>query len=155
VSSSDWIAAASLVVATAALVISIYAIRRANNTTSSATLVTLNEAFRQAWERYLQVPAPEPDTSSYNFAELLNLLEIACAIYLEGSVSGNSRTLMVDYLNNVLAHLLETPSTHVHVLQLLQTEKTFEFIKKFLKKLKKKPSILSVTIPPEWYELET
>ncbi len=86
---------------------------------------------------------PQSDASSYNLAELINLFEIACAIYLEGSVSGNSRRLMADYLNNVLTHLVKTPSTNEHVLQLLQTEKTFEFIKKFLKKLKEKPSILS------------
>ena len=151
---SDWIAAASLGVAAAALAISVYAIVRANKTTFAATLITLNEGFRQAWEKYLQGLATEPDAANYNLAELLNLLEIACAIYLEESVSGNSRKLLSEYLDNVLPLLTTTPSVNDQVLQLLQTERTFSFIKKFLKKVKNNPSVLSVTIPPKWYELE-
>jgi hypothetical protein len=152
---SDWIAAASLGVATAALAISVYAIGRANKTTSAATLVSLNEGFRQAWEKYLQGLAAGPDAAaSYHLAELLNLLEIACAIYLEGSLSGNSRKLQVEYLDNALSLLTSTPSVDDQVLQLLQTERTFSFIKKFLRKVEKKPSVLSVTIPPKWYELK-
>ena len=85
--SSDLIAAASLGVAAVALAMSIYAIIRSNKTTSAATLVTLNEGFRQAWERCLQ-PQIDEATSNYNLAELLNLLEITSAIYLEKSISG-------------------------------------------------------------------
>jgi len=154
VTPSDWIAAASLGVAAAALAISVYAIVRANKTTSAATLVTLNEGFRQGWEKYLQGLTTEPDAASYHLAELLNLLEIACAIYLEGSVSGNSRKLLVEYLDNALSLLTSIPSVDDQVLQLLQNEKTFSFIKGFLGKVEKKPSVLSVTIPPKWYELK-
>lgn len=50
---SDLIALASLAVAAVALLISVYAIIRANATASAATFVTLNEGFRQAWERCL------------------------------------------------------------------------------------------------------
>jgi hypothetical protein len=150
VSTSDWIALASLVVAFAALGISVYAIVRANATTSSATLVTLNEGFRQAWERCLQ-PRADPNTLNYDIAELLNLLEIACAIYLEGSVSGNSRKLIVEYLDSILSVLIGNSLLNDRVPPLLQTDKTFIFVKKFLRK---KRATLSVTIPPEWYELQ-
>ena len=148
--SSDWIAAASLGVAAAALGISIYAIHRANKTASAATLVTLNEGFRQAWERCLQTP-PTPDAPHYDLAELLNLLEIACAIYLEKSFTGNSGRLMSEYLQSTLSLLIKTPVINDEAFQLLQTAETFMFIKKFLKE---KPTILSVTIPPKWYELQ-
>jgi hypothetical protein len=151
VSTSDWIALASLSVAFAALGMSIYAIVRANATTSAATFVTLNEGFRQAWERCLQ-PRARQDALNYDLAELLNLIEIACAIYLERSVSGNSRKLVAEYLNNILSLLAANPSLNDQVPQLLQTETTFIFIKKFLRK---KRSDLSVTVPREWYELQS
>lgn len=148
---SDLIAVASLGVAIAAFGLSIYAILRANNTTSAATLATLNEGFRQAWERCLQ-PSSTPEDLTYNLAELLNLLEIACGSYLERSVSGNSRKLLVDYLNSGLSIIITTPSLNDRVSPLLQDEKTFIFIKKFLRK---KRSVLSVTVPPSWYELKS
>lgn len=149
--SLDPIAVASLIVAVLALGISVYAIRRANATTSAATLVTLNEAFRQGWERYLQRDETVTGLADSELAELLNLLEIACAIYLEGSISGNSRKLLLDYLNNVLSVLSRHENVNLKALELLQTDRTFEFIKKFMKK---KPAELSVTLPPKWYELQ-
>jgi hypothetical protein len=150
VNTSDWIAAASLGVAGVALVISIYAILRANKTTSAATFVTLNEGFRQAWKRCLRA-LPEPHGPNYDLAELLNLFEIACAIYLEKSLTGNSRRLMSDYLDRTLSLLIKTPVINDQAFQLLQTKETFIFIKKFLKE---KPMVLSVTIPLKWYELQ-
>lgn len=149
-STSDWIAVASLIIASAALGISLYAIVRANATTSAATFVTLNEGFRQAWDRCLQ-PGAGQGAENAGLAELLNLLEIACAIYLEGSVSGNSRGLIAEYLNSVLSLLTKSPVLNPQVPPLLQTKDTFIFIKKFLRM---KCSTLSVTIPPEWYELQ-
>lgn len=143
---SDWIAVASLGVAAAAFVVSIYAVIRTNKTASAATLVTLNEGFRQAWERCVKA-TPVPD---YELAELLNLLEVACAIYLEKSLTGNSGKLMADYLRGVLSHLIGTPGINDQALGLLQTPETFNFIKGFLKQ---RPA-LSVTIPPKWFELQ-
>jgi len=149
VTTSDLIALASLAVAAVALLISVYAIIRANATASAATLVTLNEGFRQAWERCLR--RQDDDATNYELAELLNLLEIACAIYLEKSLSGNSRKLIFEYLDSVLSLLIKNSSLNDRVPRLLQTDKTFIFIKRFLKK---KRSTLSVTIPPDWYELQ-
>jgi hypothetical protein len=147
---TDLIAEASLVVAVAALGLAAYSVFRANKTTSAATLVALNEAFRQAWERSLRCSPTEPQLKN-EIAELLNLLEIACAVYLEKSISGNSRSLLVEYLNNVFAILIKTPSFSSLVPKLMQTENTFIFIKKFLNRQRR---ILSVTVPPQWYELQ-
>ena len=102
-SSSDWVAAASLFISFVALVVSWFGIWRANRTTSAATLVTLNEGFRQAWTRFFDA---QQEGQHYELAELLNLFEIACAIYLEKSLSGNARALMFEYLDNVLQHLV-------------------------------------------------
>ena len=84
VNPADSLALGSLAVAVIALCLSWYAITRANRSTSAATLVTLNEGFRQAWERFFQAQGAQQDAE---LAELLNLFEIACAIYLEGSLS--------------------------------------------------------------------
>src|ERR1035438_3224880 len=94
---SDCIAVASLGVSLVALYIAFYAVRRANKTTSAATFIALNESFRQAWERFFA--AQDEEQKHYELAELINLYEIACAIYLEKSLTGNSRKLEKEYLN--------------------------------------------------------
>jgi hypothetical protein len=76
-----------------------HAIGRANKTTSAATMVTLSEGFRSAWGRLVSA---EEQQKSDEVAELLNLLEIACAIRMEGCLSGNSARLLEDYLKSVL-----------------------------------------------------
>ena len=149
VNTSDLIAPASLVTAFVALGVSWYAIRRANRTTSAATLVTLNEGFRQAWARFF---VAEGDKRREELAELLNLFEIACAIYLEKSLSGNSRTLMFEYIDSILRILVRNDYTNAEITSLLESESTFIFIRKFLKQ---KASGLSVTVPPKWYQVES
>jgi hypothetical protein len=132
------------VVALAALGVAIFAILRANKTTSAATLVTLNQACSQAWERYLHEP------SDYNLGELLNLFEAGCAIYDEKSLTGNSRKLMRDYLDSVLPLLAKSQPVCDQAFNLLQSPETFIFIKGFLNERQVR---LSVTIPPKWFQL--
>lgn len=145
--SSDLIAAASLGVAFSALGVSWYGIRRANKTTSAATLATLNEAFRESWDRFFRADA---GSKTYELAELLNLFEIACASYAENSLSGNSRKLLKDYLDRILRTLVKNDEVkQVVTTQLLQSPETFIFIKRFLRE--RKADSLSVTIPPEWF----
>lgn len=143
---ADSLALGSLAIAVVALCLSWYAIGRANRTTSAATLVTLNEGFRQAWERFFQAQASQQNAE---LAELLNLFEIACAIYLERSLSGNSRELMNEYLNGLLREFVTHDLAARRIEELLQDEKTFIFVKRFLKEKKK---FISVTVPPKWYE---
>ncbi|MGB9029640.1 MAG: hypothetical protein WCC27_05925 [Acidobacteriaceae bacterium] len=143
-STSDLLAGASLAVSIAALLIAYYAIIRANKTTSGATAVALSEGFRESWVRFLDNP------NQYELAELLNLIEIACAIYLEGSLAGNSRKLMFEYLNATLGLIINNPYANNAAEHLLQNPKTLEFIRKFLRL---KARSLSVTVPPKWYEL--
>ena len=137
---------ASLAVAFIALLVAWYAIARANKTTSAATMVALSESFRSAWSRFFEAcEKQKPD----ELAELLNLLEIACAVCLEGSLSGNSKMLMSEYLNNILRLLAQNEFTKANVGPLLQDASTFIFIKKFLRE---KRTTLSVVNPPQWFE---
>jgi hypothetical protein len=82
-------------------------------------------------------------------AELLNLFEIACAIYLEKSLTGNSRKLAFEYIDSILRVLVQNEYTNVQVATLLETESTFIFIRKFLNQ--NNPN-LSVTVPPQWFQ---
>jgi hypothetical protein len=143
---SDWVAIASLIVTTIALFIAIFGINRANKTTSAATLVALNEGFRQGWVRFLNTD--EHEQKHYELAELMNLFEIACAIYLEKSLTGNSRRLEKEYLNTFLKALITSDYARTEVPGLLEDEGTFEFVKLFLDERIKFPS---VTVPVEWY----
>lgn len=134
----------SLCVAFVALCVSGYAIWRANKTTSAATFVTLNEGFSNAWKRFIEAKTDEQ--KNYELAELLNLFEIGCAIYIEGSLSGNSSKLMSAYTENVLNLLSGNDFAKNQIKTLLQDENTFEFIKKFLEDKKK----LGMPIPTLW-----
>lgn len=151
-SSSDWIALASLGVSLVALLIAVYGIRRANKTAAAAAFVTLSEAFRQGWERYLKaIGSPDDDPAATELGELLNLFEIACAMHCEGSLDGNVRTLAEEYMDGILRTLVKSEETKSRVTTaLLQSKTTFIFIKRFLDE--KRPETLSITIPPEWYQ---
>lgn len=143
---ADTIALISLLVSLAALVVSVFAIVRANNTTSGSTIIALSEAFRQAWDRYFNA---KPEQKSYELAELMNLLEIACAVHLEWSLSGNARKLVFDYLRRVLSELIKHEEISAEIGKLLQDKETFFFIKKFLRK---SGAELNKKIPPAWYQ---
>lgn len=140
------IALVSLLVALAALVVAAYAIYRGNRNTSASTLVTLNEALRQAWERLLPTPGV---IHIEHLADLMNLFEIACGINLERSLAGVSKKLMSHYLNSVLRMLINNSITRSEIPKLLHDNTTFQYIKKFLG-VKRKDR--SVTVPLEWYE---
>jgi hypothetical protein len=145
---ADWVAAASLAVSLVALVVATYAIFKSNRNSSVSTLVTLNEAFRQAWERFFF--ATDEKQRYRQFCELMNLLEIGCGIQVESSLSGVSKKIMRTYLNDVLALLIDNEYTKTHVPAMVHAPDTFNNMKTFIKS---KPKYLSVTIPPEWYQL--
>lgn len=109
-------------------------------------MVTLIEGFRSAWERFF---SPNEGEKRTELAELLNLLEVACAIWLERSVSGNSAKLLDEYLNNVLRLLTANAYASEEVKLLLQDRTTFVFIRRYFKLKQARPS---ASIPLEWYQ---
>jgi hypothetical protein len=143
---ADEIAVASLLTAAAALAVAVYAIFRGNRNTSAATVIALNEAIRQGWERFLPI---QGDVQIDQLPELLNLFEVACAISLEGSLAGVSKSLMDDYLKSVIRMLAAHPITVAAIPALLGDKTTFQHIKKYLKATRFQ---LSVTVPLAWYE---
>jgi hypothetical protein len=152
-SQSDWIAlisgVSSFTVGAAALIVAIYAIRRGNKNTSAATLVALNVAFRDSWEKFLQAKEDDLDIKAFHFAELMNLFELACAVYREKSLAGNSRDLVRKYMEEILGKLVKSPYADARIPDLLTGETTFIHIKEFLNH---RPAYLSVTVPKKWYQ---
>ena len=146
---SDQIAIASLAVALIALVAAIYAIRRGDINSSAATMVTLNEAFRQAWSRYLS--AEHEDGRQYEFSELMNLLEVGCALHGERSLSGVSRELTEEYLRDSLSLIEKYPDVRRRIESMRHSPTTFKYIKKFLIRMARKghPHKIEATFTPE------
>lgn len=125
---SDEIAIASCALALVAVVIAIYAIRRGNKNSSVATLVTLNDGYRQAWQRFL---AAKGDQREYEFSELMNLLEVGCAIDAEKSLVGVSREIAREYLT----HALQLLDAHEEARRLTMAAShdptTFKYVRRF------------------------
>jgi hypothetical protein len=149
VTTSDVLASLSVGISVIALGIAIYTVQRANKTTSAATMVTLNEGFRSAWERYLRSEDLEKAAA---LAELLNLFEVACAAWAERSITGNSAELLQEYLQSVLRLLAGNKAISEEVSkELIQDRTTFKFIRLFLQRNRTLPRVY---IPLSWYQAD-
>lgn len=131
---SDWIATASGIISLIALFVAVYAIRRSNRNASVATVVTLNEGFRQAWHRFLTAQGTARD---YEFAELMNLLEIACAIEWEESLTGVSREIASEYLAQNLQLLQSNDYAREKIQAAVHAPTTFKYISLVFGSMKK------------------
>jgi len=141
---SDWIAIASLTVSASTLWIAYRTIRQGNKNSSTAILIALNDAFRAAWERYISA---EDTKKSHEFAELLNVLEIACAIHHEGSLFGVSKTLSRDYIENIIILIENDDKARMLLETMIHAPNTFEFIALFRKRMRKRPSNVHIIGP--------
>ena len=160
---ADWIATWSFVVAVISLVaalisiyVAVYTVCKSNNNSSVATLVTLNEAFSEAWRRLISsIKAiqnnPQCEDNRYaHLSELMNLFEAACGIQNENSLSGISKELIGDYLDDTLNLILESEYIRSQIPNMLTAPTTFKHIQEYLKSKRNQP--LRYIIPVEWYE---
>jgi hypothetical protein len=145
---ADWIALWSLVVACISLAVALFAILKGNRNASVATLVTLYEAIRQAWQRF--EGAAQEDERWYELCELINLFEITAAILNEKSFAGHSKSLMKDLLEEALGKITGDAWAQPKIQEMLTSDTTFEHIGKFYKA--KKADTLSITKPRQWFQ---
>jgi hypothetical protein len=131
-------------------VVAIYAIRRGNRNTSAATLVMLNDGFRQAWQRFFAAD----DNKDHEFSELMNLLEIACGIHKEKSLVGVSRELSQEYLEHVLLLLEANEDARRRIEAAIHTPTTFKYIARFRTKMRRRRSQLGPLESPRDSALE-
>jgi hypothetical protein len=157
-SRGDLIAFWSLIGGLMAVLIAILTLRRGNKNSSVASMIPLNAEIRGMWDEYTASFASLDFTTSLEFAKLereiatklerlMNVLELAAAIEVEGTLSGVSRVLMRDYLGRMLDIIISDDYTNAKVSELLQDDITFIFIRRFLKK----SAPLSAVLPPKWY----
>lgn len=132
---SDWIAIGSGVIALCALFVAVYTVRRSNRTSSVATLVTLNDGFRELWRSYF---AAAPEQKDHEFDELLNLLEIACGIHCEKSMVGVARELSREYVEHLLLLIERSPEARAHLERALHTPNTFKYIGRFRRRMRRR-----------------
>jgi len=129
------VAIVSLLVALGAFGIAWFAAQRSDRNASAATLVTLNEGFRQGWRRYLDETAS--DRRNYELAELVNLFEIACATYLDKAIHGHSRELLEDYLCRTLTLIAENTDARQQVVEMTEAPTTFKYLALFLSHMRR------------------
>ncbi|MBX9616614.1 MAG: hypothetical protein K2X25_13535 [Caulobacteraceae bacterium] len=133
---SVWIAAASLAVAVAALVIASIAWRRSDRNTSAGTLVSLFEAFRHGWDRFLD--EPDAKRRDRNFHDLMNMFEVACAIHQDRSVHGASRELLEHYLRDTLSIIAKNDGARALIARMRGDPNVFKFLRRFLKEMRQR-----------------
>jgi hypothetical protein len=114
----------------------------ARKASSAAAIVPLNDTFRECWLAYVRA---ESDTDRrFQFAELANALELACAIYRDKLLFGASREVLEHYLVNVFV-IIEANSAASKMLgEFLQAPKTWENIVYFLSRHRKELEIARV-----------
>jgi hypothetical protein len=127
---ADLTGLSALVVSIVALMVACYAVWRGNRNSSAATMLSLNEGFRQGWVRFLGATSSE--SKNYELAELMNILEVAAAIQLEGSLAGVSGKLAEEYLCAVLSLLEAHDDARTRIKLLRQSAGTFEYLLQFL-----------------------
>lgn len=127
---------AALVASAAALLIAIVALHRSDRNASAATLVSLYEALRAAWGRYLA--AKKPQEAAFEFAELVNLLELACAIHQDNAVHGAAREMLEEYLLDVLPIFRDDPSARERIASMRDRPNTFKYLKRFLSEMRQR-----------------
>ena len=132
-----------------ALVVAVLAIYKGNRNASVATLVTLYEASRQGFKRFLS--AKTEDDKRYELCELINLLEIAAAILNERSFVGVSKGIQRDYLNEVLELLIDDEYARETIDKMLSAPSTFAHIRTFYSVKRSQP--LSVVKARQWFQL--
>lgn len=135
-----WWEAVSLLVSAVALGVAALALRRSDLNSSAASLIALNEGLHQAWRRFLKASAQDRD---YEFAELCNALEIACAILDDKALHGNALGLVDELLEQMLGLIDENADATARMESLRETGSTFEYLLAFLRGRRKRPVLHS------------
>lgn len=95
----------------------------------------MNEGLRAAWQRYFSSVNEE---KTYELSELMNALELGCAIYSEHSLSGVSRKIAAEYLCASLSMLEQSDDARAAIAAMRHSPTTFEYTLKFITSAKRR-----------------
>jgi hypothetical protein len=123
---TDGLTLVGVVVAALALTFTAHGIHRGNQNSSAASLIALNEGLRQAWGRFLTATGEE--NKQHQFADLLNTMEIACALCVKGVFVGVSRELLSEYLADVMDIFDSDEDAKRRAEALVHSETTFKYL---------------------------
>lgn len=143
------------------IIAALYTLHRGNLNASVASMIPLNAEIREAWKRYLEsYPTSEKlkdatpsqlrafiRENDTQLEYLMNVIEIAAATSVEGTLIGVSNELISGYVDRTLNSLLSDSYASVRIKGLLQDSQTFIYIRRFLNK----QIPLSVIKVPTWY----
>lgn len=130
-----WVAVVALAVSGIGFGVAVFALRRSNLNSSAAIVLTLTVNFRDAWNRFLNSNEQQQD---FEFHELMNLIEAACAIHRESSLVGKSGKLIEKYLTDILGYLEKNAGARERITAMRHQSHTFEHCVAFLVKMKRK-----------------
>lgn len=128
-----WAAIASLLALPVGIWAVFYAGRQlslARKSGSGGSLIALSEAFRQCWQAFLT--AEDERKRQLAFGDLVNALEIACAIFRDNVFFGHAEDVLEHYLLSTFRMIEANDDARDRMLKLLQTPRTFENAVKFL-----------------------
>lgn len=108
--------------------------------------MTLNISFQTSWKLYIKaLQANDIDAQEYEFAELLNLFEIACALHLDGSFHGVSKELIEKYLCDTLSLIAANTDAYARISALKDSPATFKWLRNFLRQMARSGKVPAVT----------
>lgn len=99
---------------------------------SATALISLNESFRQAWLHFLK--ATEDDARQHAFADVMNLLEISCAVFEDKLFVGRSGKLLENYLCHIFILIRDSDDARQRIEKLLLTPLTFQHVVVYLER---------------------
>jgi hypothetical protein len=99
---------------------------------SGTSLIALSEAFRQCWQAFLT--AQDEKRRQVAFGDLINALEVACAIFRDKVFFGHAEDVLEHYLLSTFRLIESNDDARARMLGLLQTPRTFQNIVEFLAK---------------------
>jgi hypothetical protein len=114
-----------------ALLIAVWQFAAGKRSSSGAAVITLNEAFRQAWARFLDMPGDDPRRYGA-FCDVANLVESACALHEDKVFTGRSGRLLERYLVAILRVFQGDPAARGWLARMLHDTDTFEHMGRFV-----------------------
>jgi len=127
-----WATIGALFLNFVALLVAAGQLKAGRSGASAAALIALNEAFRQAWLQFTKADAE--DAKQHAFADLMNQLELACAIFDDRLFVGSAADLLENYLRAVFRLIEQSEDARRRIQAMITTGTTFQHIVRFLAK---------------------
>jgi hypothetical protein len=126
-----WATILALPVGAIALSIAAWQAVLSRRAVSAQVVLATTDAFARAWDKV--ATATDPKAA---FGDLVNLMEAACAVYHDGMLTGRSGKLLRAYLVNVLEQFDSSQGAREALVQLLQTDDTFDELRLFFERVR-------------------